>query len=228
MSNEERKLLGRTVLSLAGFLLFLAVALFMPAGIGWIEGWVFLFVFVLQIVAAAVYLWYKNPEIYVARRAIHRGTKRWDKALLVPLLPSLAAIFPVAGLDRRYHWSSVPLGLLVLGCALLSLGMFVSTWVEAVNKFAEPGVRIQAERGQRVIDTGPYGIVRHPMYAASFLLFAGIALALGSYWALIPAAVASLVLVVRTVLEDRTLQNELDGYKEYAARVRYRLVPGLW
>jgi protein-S-isoprenylcysteine O-methyltransferase Ste14 len=97
-----------------------------------------------------------------------------------------------------------------------------------VNKFAEPGVRIQTERGHKVVDTGPYAIVRHPMYLSAVILFSGIALALGSFWAVIPAAVVALVLVVRTALEDRTLQNELDGYKAYASRVRYRLIPGVW
>ena len=98
----------------------------------------------------------------------------------------------------------------------------------SVNKFAEITVRIQTERGHKVVDTGPYAIVRHPFYVGAFLWIAGIPLSLGSYWALIPAAITVLVVVVRTALEDRTLQSELPGYKEYAARVRYRLVPGVW
>lgn len=229
MLNAERlKILCRTLLSLICLFLFLAVALFLPAGIDWAKGWGFLSVFLLQIVLAIVYVWHRNPDIFVARSRIQKGTKRWDEVVLFFLLLSLVAIFPVAGLDSRHHWSSVSLGVVVLGYVLLSLGMFVSVWVEAVNKFAEPGVRIQAERGHKVIDTGPYAIVRHPMYDASFAFLAGTALALGSFWALIPTAIASLVLVVRTALEDQTLQNELQGYKEYAGRVRYRLIPGVW
>jgi protein-S-isoprenylcysteine O-methyltransferase Ste14 len=99
-------------------------------------------------------------------------------------------------------------------------------WAEAVNRFAEPSVRIQP--GQRVVDNGPYAIVRHPMYVAAFPFFLGTALALGSCWALIPAVLASLILIVRTALEDRVLHNELPGYKEYAGRVRYRLIPRVW
>ena len=95
------------------------------------------------------------------------------------LLVSLMAIFPVAAFDDRFHWSSVPPWVIVLGYILLSVGMFMSTWVEAVNKFAEPGVRIQVERGHKVIDTGPYAIVRHPMYLATFPLIAGMSLAAG-------------------------------------------------
>ena len=118
--------------------------------------------------------------------------------------------------------------MVVLGYVLFSLGMIGMVWLEVVNKFAEPGVRIQTDRGHKVVDTGPYAIVRHPTYLASMPQFAGMALALGSYWALLPTAAASLVLVVRTALEDHTLQNELEGYKEYACRVRYRLIPGVW
>jgi protein-S-isoprenylcysteine O-methyltransferase Ste14 len=102
------------------------------------------------------------------------------------------------------------------------------TWAEAVNKFFEPFVRIQTDRGHHVIDTGPYAIIRHPGYALSFPFFLGIPLALGSLWGLIPAILMSTFLVVRTILEDRTLQEELPGYEEYARRVRYRLVPGVW
>ena len=222
------RLILRSLLSLVVFFLVLALALFLPAGIGWWQGWLFLAVFLIQMGIAALYLWRKNPAIFVARSKIQKGTKGWDKLLVFILLSSFMATFPVAALDHRFHWSPVPLWVLVVGYVLLSVGMLGSVWVEAVNKFAEPGVRIQTERGHKVIDSGPYAIVRHPMYATAIPLFAGIALALGSYWALIPAVLASLILVVRTALEDRMLQRELPGYKEYAGRVRYRLVPGVW
>ena len=102
------------------------------------------------------------------------------------------------------------------------------TWAEAVNKFFEPTVRIQTDRGHRVIDTGPYAIVRHPGYVSGFLVFIGMPLCLGSLWALIPAVLVCLLLVVRTIWEDQTLREELAGYEEYAQRVRYRLIPGVW
>ncbi len=114
----------------------------------------------------------------------------------------------------------------VLRRGILSLAWTV--WVLSVNKFAEPSVRIQTERGQKVVDTGPYDVVRHPLYATALFLCGGIPLALGSFWALTPAAIAVVVLIVRTALEDRMLHNELDGYKEYVSRVRYRLIPGVW
>jgi protein-S-isoprenylcysteine O-methyltransferase Ste14 len=111
---------------------------------------------------------------------------------------------------------------------LVIAGMGIGAWAQAVNKFFEPGVRIQADRGHQVIDTGPYAVVRHPGYVSACLFFVGIALSLGSLWALIPALLSCLLLVLRTIWEDRTLRDELPGYGEYARRVRYRLAPGVW
>ena len=222
--------LRRATISLVCFFLILAAVMFLPAGdVRWARGWLFFFVFLALTVLASIYLWHRNPAIFAARSKIQKGTKRWDKVVMFFLFLSLLAVFPVAGLDDgRFHWSSVPTWVVVLGYVLFSAGFALSAWVEAVNKFAEPGVRIQTERGHKVVDTGPYAIVRHPMYLSAFFLFFGAALALGSFWALIPAGFVALVLVVRTTLEDRTLQNELEGYKEYASRVRYRLIPGIW
>ena len=116
----------------------------------------------------------------------------------------------------------------ILGYALLGTGIALSTWALAVNPFFEPGVRVQRERGQQVISKGPYGTVRHPGYASALMIFAGLALSFASWWALIPAACASLILIVRTKWEDDLLRTELEGYSEYAKRTRYRLFPGLW
>lgn len=218
----------RTVRWFSLFMFLFAVAIFLPGGIGWTKGWVFLLVFLFLTVLSVPYLWRTNPEIFVARSEIHAGTKGWDKVILLFLIASFLAILSVAGLDSRFHWCSVPMWLIVLGYVLLSIGMVGSVWVQGVNKFAEPGVRIQTERGHSVVDTGPYAIVRHPFYVAAFFLYVGFPLALGSFWALIPAAIASLVLVVRTALEDRMLYAELEGYKEYAGRVQCRLMPGVW
>ena len=104
----------------------------------------------------------------------------------------------------------------------------MTAWAQAVNPFFEPGVRIQSERRQRVFDTGPYRVIRHPGYSSALLLFVGMALSLGSFWALVPAALASAILVLRTALEDRLLRAELAGYEDYTRRIRWRLAPGLW
>jgi protein-S-isoprenylcysteine O-methyltransferase Ste14 len=223
-------LMLRAMVSLGGMFAFLAVAMFLPAGdIRWAKGWLFLLVFLVLVILNVVYLSRVNPEIFVARSKIHEGTKSWDKVVVFFLLVLFALIFPLAALDAgRFHWSTVPSWLSIVGYVFFVLGLFGSVWAMSVNKFAEPSVRIQTERGHRVVDTGPYAIVRHPYYLASFFLVGGIPLALGSFWALIPATIGSLVLIIRTALEDRTLQNELEGYREYTRRVRYRLIPGVW
>jgi protein-S-isoprenylcysteine O-methyltransferase Ste14 len=223
-------MLLRSVLSLAGFALCLGLMLFLPAGdLGWANGWFFIAFLVALTVPSIAYLWRVNPDIFAARSKIHEGTKGWDLVMVSLLVLFFVAIFPLAALDAvRFRWSEAPVWLVALGYALTAVGYLGSIWVYATNKFAEPTVRIQQDRGQTVVSTGPYAIVRHPLYMWSLLLFPGFPLALGSYWALVPAAAAAVLLVVRTALEDRTLHDELEGYREYAGRVRYRLVPGVW
>ena len=121
--------------------------------------------FTLQIVVMALYIWRKNPELFVARSKMQKGTKGWDRVLFYVLQALILAIFPVAGLD---HWSAAPLWVIVLGYVLLTVGMAGTAWVMSVNKFAEMSVRIQTERGHQVVDTGPYAFVRHPFYVATF------------------------------------------------------------
>jgi protein-S-isoprenylcysteine O-methyltransferase Ste14 len=145
------------------------------------------------------------------------------------LLPAMVAIVPVAALDDgRFQWSRMSWWFVGLGYFLLTTAVAITAWAQAVNRFFEPGVRIQTERGHRVVQTGPYAIIRHPGYFAACLLFPGIALALGSWWALVPAGFATLLLLIRTEWEDRTLHAELAGYAAYAKRVRFRLIPGVW
>jgi protein-S-isoprenylcysteine O-methyltransferase Ste14 len=219
----------RFVLLLLAQPFFLALLLFLPAGtFGWRKGWLFLMVYIAANAVVVPYIWRVNPELLLARSRI-RWAKRWDKILGWIMIPTVMAIIPVAALDDgRFHWLPVPQSVCGLGYALFLIGMVVGTWVGAVNKFAEPAVRIQTERGHKVVDTGPYAIVRHPGYVAGVPLFAGIALALGSLWALIPVGLSSCLLVLRTQCEDQTLQGELPGYREYTARVRYKLIPGIW
>jgi len=135
----------------------------------------------------------------------------------------------VAGLDHRFNWSAeFPLWLIVIGFVVISLGYAFAAWALVENRFFYSVVCIQTDRGHVVCDSGPYGFVRHPGYAGNILGLFGIALALGSVWALIPATVASIIAVIRTALEDRTLQAELPGYRDYARRVRYRLIPAIY
>ncbi len=220
----------RLVLRLLCLPVFIALFLFLPAGTwAWPKGWFFVVVALGVVSAVFLVLRLVNPEVIVARSRFHEGAKGWDKVLLSIYFPAMAAVLVVAALDDgRFHWFPVPWWVCGIGYALFLVGMGIVTWAEAVNKFFEVTVRIQADRGHEVIETGPYAIVRHPGYVGGILHAIGIALALGSLWALIPAVVASFVLIVRTQWEDRTLQDELNGYKEYRLRVQYKLLPGLW
>jgi protein-S-isoprenylcysteine O-methyltransferase Ste14 len=220
----------RLVLGVGWTLFIFVLCLFLPAGSwAWARGWLFFLVTVAAGVVITLFLKRVNPEVVAARVNRHGGTKHWDRVLLAIFLPTVMLIPILAALDDgRFHWSHVPWWLCVVGYVLLLAGLAGMTWAEAVNKHFEPTVRIQTDRGHTVIDTGPYALIRHPGYVAASLIFVGIALSLGSLWALIPAILSCLLLVVRTVLEDRTLRAELSGYEEYTHRVRYRLVPGVW
>ena len=221
----------RLILSVGWSLLIFVLCLFVPAGTwAWTRGWLFILVIVVASIPATLYLRRVNPDVIAARVNRHDGTKRWDFLLgLIFILPTMLAIMIVAALDDgRFHWFPCRGGVCVLGYALLIIGMVGVTWAESVNKFFEPTVRIQTDRGHQVIDSGPYAIVRHPGYVSGFLVFIGMPLCLGSLWALIPAVLLCLLLVVRTIWEDQTLREELAGYEEYAQRVRYRLIPGVW
>jgi protein-S-isoprenylcysteine O-methyltransferase Ste14 len=158
------------------------------------------------------------------------GVKSWDK-VLSPLMGVSVSFLPVivAGLDHRFGWSPVfPIWLDTLGFILIAIGYTFAVWALVENRFFSSMVRIQTDRGHVVCDSGPYRIVRHPGYAGNILPLPGIVLALGSVWTLIPAAVALIIAVIRTTLEDRTLQKELPGYREYTAKVKYRLIPFIW
>ncbi len=229
--RPERTDRRRLVLSVGSSLLIFVLCLFLPAGTWmWFRGWLFFSVTVAASILITVYLRRVNPDVVAARVNRHSGTKRWDLFLgAICFLPTMLAIPIVAALDDgRFHWFHLPWWGCVLGYTLLFTGMAGLTWAESVNKFFEPTVRIQTDRGHRVISSGPYAIVRHPGYVSGFLVFIGMALSLGSLWSLIPAVLACLLLVVRTIWEDRTLRDELTGYREYAERVRYRLIPGVW
>ena len=210
--------------------LMLVALVFLPAGrIDWRPGWIFIAILIAAFGLSALLLAWVNPMIYRARSRFQPGTKTWDLILLAVMLPALVLEIPIATLDAgRMGWSAVPPSVVVLGYLLLIGSVAVTTWAQAVNPFFEPGVRIQEERAQRVITSGPYRFVRHPGYVAAIAMFIAIPLALASWWALLPAAVAIVLLVIRTRLEDGLLRAELSGYADYARRTRYRLLPGVW
>ncbi|WP_312357820.1 isoprenylcysteine carboxylmethyltransferase family protein [Agrobacterium sp.] len=232
VSDTDPPPMSRTVAILYAFSLPLGLIalVFLPAGsIDWPPGWIFIAVLVVAFSFSALVLACVNPIIFRARSRFQPGTKRWDLILVTAILLAFAAEIPVATLDAgRMKWSAVPLWVIPVGYVLLIGGIAVAAWAQAVNPFFEPGIRIQTERGQHVITSGPYGIVRHPGYTAAIAMFAGVPLALASWMALLPATLAIALLIMRTGLEDRLLQAELPGYADYVRERRYRLIPGIW
>lgn len=223
---------GAVLQSLVALMITLVVMgllAFVPAGtIDWPRAWWFCGAFLVATLIAVVVLWRLNPEIFAARSRVQPGTKSGDYIFLALVLGGFFFILPVAGLDFRFGWSAMPDWVVWLGYVLFVLSYAGQVWPQAVNRHFEPGVRIQADRGQTVIDTGPYAIVRHPGYTSGSLLALSIPLMLGSWWALLPALLVIIGLVPRTLFEERTLVAELPGYREYTQRVRYRWVPGVW
>lgn len=219
----------RSLGSLAITLAIMGVLMFLPAGtLDWPLGWWFVAAFVIAILIAMVVLWRLNPEIFAARRRIQPGTKAWDYIFLAFIMVGFVGVLPVAALDFRNGWSAMPGWVVALGYGLFVVSFVGQVWPQAVNRHFEPGVRIQEDRGQTVIDTGPYAIVRHPGYISGSLLALSIAPMLGSWWALLPALLVVAALAVRTTFEERTLRAELPGYAAYTERVRWRWVPGVW
>ena len=220
-------------ISLVVVYLFIPLVLLVCGGdFDWWQAWVYSLLILAAGIGGRIWAEQRHPGLTAERQNIEniQNAKAWDK-VLAPLM-AVSISFPmviVAGLDHRYGWSpEFPLWLIVLGFILISLGYAFAAWALAENRFFSSVVRIQTDRGHVVCDSGPYRFVRHPGYAGNILALFGIVLALGSVWTLIPAAVASIVAVIRTVLEDQTLQEELPGYRDYARRVRYRLIPGIY
>ncbi len=209
---------------------FFAVVIFWPAGrLDWLAGWLYIGIVALNYTVNIVYLQRVNPELIDARTRMTKGTKPWDIAWGALFGPILLSTYIVAGLDAvRFEWSTMSPLLWPIGLILFVPGTALFTWSMGVNPFFEKTVRIQTERGHRVIDSGPYAIVRHPGYVGFFGWCLSAPFLLGSWWALIPAILSAIALIVRTALEDRTLREELDGYAAYTERVRYRLFPGIW
>jgi protein-S-isoprenylcysteine O-methyltransferase Ste14 len=211
--------------------LFAAIGLlmFLPAGtLAWPHAWWLSAILLISMLAAIIYISRTNPEIIAARQKIGADTKRWDLLMVSLVLVGIAAILPAGGLEIRFGGTPLPLPVILVGYAIFLAGFVLMTWAQAHNRHFEPTVRIQTDRGHAVIDTGPYAHIRHPGYISGSMFALGMALALGSAWAVVPAAFTIVMLIVRTVLEDNTLHHELIGYPEYAARVRYRWLPGVW
>lgn len=211
-------------------LVVMAVALFLPAGrLDWWSAWAAIAVMLAWIVATAVVIFRHNPDLLAERLGPRRGAKRWDVTIMSLLGLVQLGRYIIAGLDQRYGWSGgFPLAVQIAALALCILGYALVVWATAANPFFSQIMRIQSERGHTVSSGGPYQVVRHPAYLGAILYELAVSILLASWPALIISALNAVLLVLRTALEDRTLQAELAGYDSYAHQVRYRLLPGIW
>jgi protein-S-isoprenylcysteine O-methyltransferase Ste14 len=221
---------GRLAAKLATGTLLLALALLVPAGTWrWPAAWAYVGLYLAFAVPVGFWLQRTNPALLADRVDWNRrAPKAWDRVLLALLIPAFVAAYATAGLDFRFGWSEPPASL--RGACFVLVGAFYLLMVLVLreNAFLSRVVEVHPEAGHRVVTTGPYAVVRHPMYAGYIVWVVATPLALGSLPALAPAAIIVVGILVRTVLEDRTLRAELPGYCEYAARVRWRLVPGVF
>jgi protein-S-isoprenylcysteine O-methyltransferase Ste14 len=223
----------RAMIAFAIFLLLNPVILFISAGtLRWSMAWVHSGLVIVLTLGSRLAMFRWNPDL-AQERANYRnaeGVKSWDRYLgvLVGIYGNLAMLI-VAGLDKRFGWSSeIALWVSWLAVMVALSGFALGTWALVENRFFSAVVRIQVDRGHTVCRSGPYRIVRHPGYLGAVIFSMTTPLILGTFWALIPAGIMIVITIIRTALEDKTLQDELDGYQAYAEKTRYRLFPGLW
>jgi protein-S-isoprenylcysteine O-methyltransferase Ste14 len=221
------KLLLQNVIWIAA----MGALLFVPAGtLQWPAAWVFLATIAILGVAGGLWLARTDPALLAERLRpmMQKDQPAADKKFMLAFGVVALIWFLAIGLDQRYHASEVPLALQALGWAMLVLSTAFIMWVMRENSFAAPVVKLQSERGHRVVSTGPYAWVRHPMYSAIVLFFVGAPLLLGSWWGVAMSPLFVALFAIRAGIEERALLAGLPGYADYMARVRYRLVPGLW
>ncbi|MBN2444225.1 MAG: isoprenylcysteine carboxylmethyltransferase family protein [Spirochaetales bacterium] len=209
---------------------FMIFIVFYPAGtLLWPEAWILIVLYASSVFGALLWLRKHDPALLKERSERQGEGKGWDKILISFYNLFLFIMLALCGLDAvRFKWSDIPVGVEMIGFLLFVPAGIIMFLAAKENTYLSSIVRIQNDRQQRVVKTGAYSIVRHPMYAGMILLFMGIPIALGSLYGLIPAGAVIIILIIRTILEDRTLKTELEGYADYSSEVKYRLIPGVW
>ncbi len=226
----DPRLIARYALRETLGLVVMGVALFWAAGrLDWWPGWAVLAVTAAWVTATALVIIRFNPALLPERLGPRRGAKPWDLAIMSLMGLAQLARYICAGLDCRFGWTgNFPLGVQLAALVVCGLGYALFVWALAVNPFFSQIVRVQSERGHTVAAAGPYRALRHPAYLGAILYEVAAPLLLSSWWAALPSGLGAILLLLRTALEDRALQAELPGYADYARRVHYRLVPGVW
>jgi protein-S-isoprenylcysteine O-methyltransferase Ste14 len=228
---KEFRMIAKLLLQNTFFVVGMGVVLFATAGtLHWPAAWVYLATSAILGPACGLWLAQTDPGLLAERMRLTARDEQpaADKKFMLVFVVVAFVWFVAMGLDRRMHASDVPLALQVLGLAMYLLSTGFVMWVFHENSFAAPVVKVQAERHHRVVSTGPYALVRHPMYSGIMLFFVGAPLLLGSWWGVSMAPLFAVLFAIRAGIEERALIAGLPGYADYAARVRYRLVPGIW
>ena len=229
MKVQPKLLIRYAVREMMGIVI-MAVALFWSAGtMDWWAAWAALAVMLAWSTATAIVILRFNPELLAERLGPRKGAKAWDTAIMSLLGLTQLARYIVAGLDQRYGWTGgLPFAAQIVTLAVCALGYALVVWATASNAFFSQIVRIQPERGHVVVTGGPYQAVRHPAYLGAILYELAVPVLLASWPALLISGLSVILLIIRTALEDRTMQAELKGYVEYVRQVPYRLLPGIW
>ncbi len=227
--SDRQHLFVRLIRLFIGIIVF-STLLFLPADrLDWMEAWALLIIFFTYVIILSAWGWRHDPHLMKERSKIIPEGEKWDKVIIVIYTILLFTLFITAGLDGgRFHWSTTPLFLKVLGWMGFVFAMIIGWWVMSVNTYLSRSVRIQEERGHQVITNGPYRFIRHPMYVGAILYVLCIPMVLDSIWTFIPSTLIVILFIIRTALEDGTLIEKLPGYKEYTKSVRYRLIPFVW
>jgi protein-S-isoprenylcysteine O-methyltransferase Ste14 len=212
------------------WIIIAGIIFFLAAGkLDIMNAWVYIVIFAAGGLAIGLLLKKKSPQLLNDRGEIKPGSKKFDRVLiLLYFILSLIVCPVIAGLDHRWSWHLLPEIYWIIGILLYLFSLALTTWPMIHNRFFEGMVRIQEEKNHSVVKSGPYQIVRHPGYVGMLTGAFAMPLAFGSFWALIPAAFMAVVVIIRTWFEDKTLQEELEGYKAYCQEVKYRLIPYLW
>jgi protein-S-isoprenylcysteine O-methyltransferase Ste14 len=231
-SPKQTRKIVRAVIGFVLFLLFVPVLLFISAGtMDWPMAWVYVILFLASTLSSRLIVLKRNPDTLQerARFTASQGTPSWDRILFtVNGIAGMSALV-VAGLDHRFGWSAIITKTgQVLAALVVAAGHGLGDWAMVVNRFFSAVARIQQDRGQKVVTTGPYRIMRHPAYAGAILASMAMPVMLDALWSMVPTAIMVAAIVIRTRLEDGMLKAELDGYQSYAEETRYRLMPGLW
>lgn len=224
--SKDKNLKWRAIIRIAMFPLFLGLLVFLPAGtFRFWQVYLYFFVLIIPLIAAMIYLYRTAPEL-LERRMRTKEKEKMQKVFVALSSISIVGAFVVPGLDYRFGWSAVPFSFVIAADVLVFLSYLFIFYVFKVNSYASRVIEVAED--QKVISSGPYAMVRHPMYSGMLIMYLATPVALASYWGILPAALLPFLLVLRIGNEEKVLRENLDGYSEYCEKVKYRMIPFIW